>query len=231
MSLALELKNVTVQYQTDIAVKNVSLAVEEGEFLIIMGPNGGGKSTLIKAVLDLVPLTAGEITINGQNRQHSFGKIGYVPQQSYFDHKFPITVKDVILMGRLPAKMRWFHRYSAQDHEIAQRVMADLNIEHLAHKNLDELSGGQKQKVLIARALSTHPEILVLDEPTTSLDPPSRLQIYNILKTLNEKMTIVMISHDDQTISQYGSTMIYFNKRILYKGKDFPPQLLVSTNI
>ncbi|GGH77349.1 zinc transport system ATP-binding protein [Pullulanibacillus pueri] len=222
MEKALRLSEVTINYHTQIAVQNVSLTVDQGEFLVITGPNGGGKSSLIKAILSLIPVTKGTIEILGKQQSEVKGKIGYVPQQTHFDHSFPITVRDAILMGRLPSKIGWFYRYSQTDHEVVNDLLEQMNIAGLAKRQLNELSGGQKQKVLIARALSSKPEVLILDEPTASLDVKAKAQIYDILKTLSQSMTIVMISHDEQLIARYASTIVFLNKEILYKGTELP---------
>jgi zinc transport system ATP-binding protein len=220
MGKALTVDQVTVKYNHIVAVHNVSLAVEEGEFVAIAGPNGGGKSSLIKAILDLVPLASGSIQIFGQDHRKAKGLIGYIPQQSVFDSKFPITVRDVILMGRLPASLGFFHRFTRKDERRVDEIMEELKIESLADRPIGELSGGQKQKVLLARALVTDPKMLILDEPTASLDPPSKKQIYELLKELNKKLTILMISHDDERIFDYATSVAYINKKLIYRGNE-----------
>jgi zinc transport system ATP-binding protein len=220
MAEALKINNLTIKYDQTIAVSELNFSVEEGEFIAIAGPNGGGKSSLIKAILNLLPVAKGSIDIFGQDYRNAKGLIGYIPQQSLFDPQFPMTVRDVVLMGRLPASMGFFHRFNREDERRMQEVMEELKIANLCHRPIGELSGGQKQKVLLARALVSDPKMLILDEPTASLDPPSRKQIYDILKELNKKMTIVMISHDDDHIFDYTTSVVYINKTLIYKGDD-----------
>ena len=222
MKPALEINDVSITYHSQIAVQHINLIVNEGEFVVITGPNGGGKSSLIKAILNFVPVTTGKIKIYGKDFKEVKGEVGYVPQQTHFDHTFPLTVRDIVLMGRLPAKTNWFYRYSKEDRAIVDQLLETMNLKALAHRNMDELSGGQKQKVLIARALSSQPRILILDEPTASLDAKAKQQIYEALKVLSGSMTIIMISHDTQIISHYASSIVLLNKEILYKGKELP---------
>lgn len=220
MTKALTVDHVTVKYDHIVAVHNVDFSVEDGDFIAVIGPNGGGKSSLIKAIMNLIPIASGSISIFGQDHRHARGFIGYIPQQSAFDPQFPITVEDVILMGRMPASFGFFHQFSGEDKKKIREVMEELNIGDLAHRPIGQLSGGQKQKVLLARALVSDPKLLILDEPTASLDPPSRKQIYDILKELNKKMTIMMISHDDDHVFDYATSIVYIDKKLIYKGND-----------
>lgn len=221
MEKALDIQNLYVFYNHTIALENVSLTVEPGEFVAITGPNGGGKTTLIKAILNLVPLYSGEIDVFGHSHKAAKGMIGYVPQQSEFDPHFPISVRDVVLMGRMPATIGFFNRFTKSDQRKVNEVLDCLGILNLASRPINELSGGQRQKVLLARALVTDPKLLILDEPTANIDPPSRKQIYHILQELNKKMTILMISHDDQHIMDVATSNVFIDKRVIYKGNEF----------
>ncbi|MFC4617556.1 metal ABC transporter ATP-binding protein [Camelliibacillus cellulosilyticus] len=219
MERVIEINQATIRYDKVTAVENIQLTVDAGDFLAIAGPNGGGKSSLMKGILNLVPLANGEIKIFGRDHRKAKGLIGYIPQQTTFDHRFPVTVKDVVLMGRLPANLRLFHRFSKQDHDVAFDAMKTLGLASLSDRAIGDLSGGQRQKVLLARALATEPKLLILDEPTASLDPASREQFYQILSDLNKDMTIIMISHDDQSISRIAKKAIYLNKTLIYAGE------------
>jgi zinc transport system ATP-binding protein len=231
MKTALEVDHLTVMYDHLIALNNVSFSVAEGDFVAIVGPNGGGKSTLIKAILNLVPVAAGNIRIFGEDYHKAKGFVGYVPQQSAFDSQFPITVKDVVKMGRLPSSLGFFHRFTNEDDEKVHAIMKELKIEALADRPIGELSGGQKQKVLLARALVTDPKLLILDEPTANLDPPSRKQIYELLQEINKKITILMISHDDEHLLHYASSIVYINKKVIYQGSEMKSFDMIMTTV
>ncbi len=210
----IKLQDVSVRYGSVIALENINLKVKENEFLAIIGPNGGGKTTLLKVLLGLITPTEGLVKFNKDVT------LGYVPQFTRFNTNFPITVEDVILTGRLPSKLKFFHRYYKEDLDIALDIMKRLGIEEFRYRQIDKLSGGQKQKVLIARALLIEPKILLLDEPTASLDSNSKNEIYNLLKVINKDKTIVMVSHDIGVISSYIDSVACLNKRLYYHGDD-----------
>lgn len=206
----IEVKNVTMKYGNVLALDQVSFSVEKGVFLGIIGPNGGGKTTLIKALLGLIKPTSGEILINSKK------PIGYVPQFNNFEKKFPITVHMVILMGSMSSRKSIFHKYSIKDKEKAYEYMELLGIANLKERLISQLSGGQMQKVLMARALMTNPDILILDEPTASIDSQSRTDIYNLLNTLKGDKTIIIISHDTGSISTYIDSIACVNVQLDY---------------
>jgi len=157
MSLALEIQNLSVFYGEDCALEKINLNVEEHEFLGIIGPNGGGKTTLLKAILGLVQPQSGTVRIFGQTGDKARRSIGYVPQFSRFDRRFPISVEEVVLMGRLAGRSPWFVRYDIKDHMAVQSLLARLEISDLKQRQIGQLSGGQLQRVLIARALAVEP--------------------------------------------------------------------------
>lgn len=198
--------NLTVRYEQHIALQQVNFTIEPYEFIGIIGPNGGGKTTLVKTMLGLLKPSEGSITIaKGE-------VIGYVPQAATFDKGFPISVMDVILTGHLPKGFKIGHRFKGHDEDHALRVMNRLGITSLAKRQIGQLSGGQLQRVLIARALMNHPTVLVLDEPTASVDPSTKSEIYEMLKDLNQTMTILMITHDTSQMWPYMDRCIYINQ-------------------
>ena len=211
MSLV-ELKGVSVKYNSVVALDSINLSVKENEFLGIIGPNGGGKTTLLKVLLGLITPCEGTVKINDDIT------LGYAPQFTRFDTDFPITVEDVVLTGRLPSKFKIFHRYSKEDLSLAFDIMERVDVLKFRHRQISRLSGGQKQKVLIARALLTDPKILLLDEPTSSLDSGAKDEIYNLLKDINKDKTIIMVSHDIGVISSYINTVACLNKKLHYHG-------------
>lgn len=209
-----ELQDVSVRFDSVVALESINLKVKEKDFLGIIGPNGGGKTTLLKVLLGLIKPSDGLVKINKDVT------LGYVPQFTKFNTDFPITVEDVILTGRLPSKVKVFHRYSKGDLNLALDIMKKIGIEEFRNRQIGKLSGGQKQKVLIARALLTEPKILLLDEPTASLDSTSKNEIYNLLKTINKNKTIIMVSHDVGVISSYIDSVACLNKKLYYHGAD-----------
>lgn len=180
--------------QTQI-FQDASLEIFKGEFLGVIGPNGGGKTTLLRLLMGFLTPQAGEILIDGKEPGDSFHQFAYVPQNLRFDRQFPISVSELVLSGRL-STLPWYGRYSQKQREIALNALKLVGIEHLKDRAFGELSGGQMQRALIARALASEPEILFLDEPTASVDPQAEDEIYRLLKSLSAKMTIVMVTHD-----------------------------------
>lgn len=218
MSYAVELKDVSVKYGNLDALKNISLQVAEGSFLGIIGPNGGGKTTLLKVVLGLIEPEVGEIKIFGRPLDQAVDKIGYVPQISNFDRNFPISVLDVVLMARLGGRVRFFHQYKKDDIKKAEAVLEQLNLLQLKDRQIGKLSGGQLQRVLIARGLAVEPEILLLDEPTANVDARATSQIYQLLKELNKKKTIIVVTHDMAAVSSYFDSLACLNERLYHHG-------------
>lgn len=215
----IHLENVSVCYKNTPAIEQVNLAVERGDFLGIMGPNGGGKTTLVRAVLGLVPLSGGSITICGKDHLKSRERVGYVPQFSFVDRTFPVTAQEAVLTGLLKGGLHPFFRYSKEQKEEAMNCMERVGIAHLAGRNLSGLSGGEFQRLLIARALAVHPEILILDEPTASVDPAYRQEIYALLGKLNKTVTIILITHDMNAISREVKTIACLNRTLVYHGE------------
>jgi len=208
----LELKNVSVFYDAVCAIENIDLTINERDFLGIIGPNGGGKSTLLKTIIGIIKPDRGDVS-KSEDLQ-----VGYVPQFSTFNKSFPISVYDVILMGRLNSGLRIGRKYTPKDHEAVENIIEKLSIMHIVDRHISELSGGQLQKVLIARAMVSHPNMLILDEPTASLDGEARSEIYELLKRLNEDVTIVIVSHDMAVISSHVKQVACLNRTLFYHG-------------
>lgn len=216
---AIEISDLTIAYSGLRALDSVSLDVAEGEYLGIIGPNGGGKSTLLKAILGIVPTEKNKIKIFGTDANRQHGYIGYVPQFSSVDKTFPVTVEEVVLMGRLRAPLRPFFRYSSEDRCQARKAMEQVGLMPLAQRSIKGLSGGEFQKMLIARALTTHPRILLLDEPTASVDANAREQIYDLLDQLKGKITIVLVTHDMLAVSSQVQQLACLNSKLHYHGE------------
>jgi len=210
----IEISDLKVNYGDVVALKDINLKVRNKSFLGIIGPNGGGKTTLFKVVLGLIKPERGTVKIRKNI------KIGYVPQSTNFDNNFPILVKDVILMGKLDKKFKAFKKYSESDKEEASEVMNKLNIYHLKNRQIGELSGGQLQRVLIGRTLVNNPDVLLLDEPTSSLDSESKKDIFNLLKELNKDKTILVVTHDMEYVFKYIDSIACVNQSIHYHDED-----------
>ncbi|MBN2796563.1 MAG: ABC transporter ATP-binding protein [Clostridia bacterium] len=210
----LRLENVSVYYGSVKALEDITFEVKNNDFIGIIGPNGGGKSTLIKALLGQVPLNSGKISINPEKT------IGYVPQFAEFDQSFPICVEEVVLSGLIGQKKVFFKKYNKEDIDTAYCLMKKLGILELKEKQIGELSGGQLQKVLVARALISNPGILLLDEPTASLDVQVKKEIYEILKNVSNEVTVLIITHDIAEIFSYVKSVAYINKNLHYHGSD-----------
>ncbi len=208
------INNIKVNYGDVVALKNGNLKIRSKSFLGIIGPNGGGKTTLFKVILGLKKPKSGEVIIK-ENL-----KIGYVPQTTEFDKSFPILVKDVILMGRLDKKFKLFQKYSTYDKKEADKIMEKLDIKHLRNRQIGELSGGQLQRVLIGRTLVNNPDVLLLDEPTSSLDSSAKKEIFDLLKELNKEKTVVVITHDMEYVYKYIDSIACVNQSIHYHDED-----------
>ncbi len=208
----IDIKNVSLHYGARPVVQNVSVTVEQGEFFVIIGPNGAGKTSLLKALSGLHPLSEGEIQIrqrpiNGFSRKELARTLALVPQQINAD--FPFTVAETVLMGRYP-HLGLLSVEGRQDLTLAEQAMEFTEVSHLAGRHLGQLSGGERQRVIIARAICQQSKILLLDEPTASLDPAHQLRIMDLMERLRQQvqLTIVMVSHDLNLASSYADRLL-----------------------
>ena len=209
----IEIKNLYFSYENNTPVlENVNLSFRELESACIVGPNGGGKSTLLFLLLGLLKPTRGSIKVFGKSPVEAREQIGYMPQYIELDQEFPVCVEDVVLMGRL--RNSFWGRYSRKDRDVAHEAMKELAVEHLAKRPFSDLSGGQRQRVLIARALTCDPKLLLLDEPTANIDPGIQEQFYEILYKLNKRMSILTVSHDLGFVSNKIDSVICVNRNV-----------------
>lgn len=206
------IKNVTVKYDSYIALKDANLEILEDDFIGIIGPNGGGKTTLIKSIIGSVPYS-GEVTLSPTLFKDSKRLIGYLPQQTTFDKQFPISVIEVVLSG-LQSQKGFSIRYSQKDKIKALQLLDSMGIISIADKQIGEISGGQMQRVLLCRAIISEPKLLILDEPTNFVDKRFESELYDILKELNKRMAIVMVSHDVHNISSAVKSIVCVNRTI-----------------
>ena len=214
MSL-IDIKNLSLGYDGNIVLKNINLKIEENEFLCVVGPNGSGKSTLIKGILGLIKPISGTITFN--NLKQNF--IGYMPQETKVDSNFPASVLEIVLSGTLNKKSVSLF-YTKEDKKLAIKNLKILGIENLKNKHFSELSGGQRQKVLLARSLCATSKLLILDEPSNNLDSKSKKNLYDILTNLNKNynITIIMITHDLDHNNLIGNKILSLREDDIFYG-------------
>ena len=213
-----EIKDVSFAYNGETVLEDVNLDIRQGDFIAMIGPNGGGKTTLLKLILGLLTPDKGTIRVNGQSTDKGSSCIGYVPQDVHINSSFPITAVDVVLMGKHEPSKRWA-RKTASNRRESMAALERLEIAHHAEKKIGELSGGQRQRVFIARALVTQPRLLLLDEPTASIDTKGQADFFRLLKEINIDISIVLVSHDLLVISRYIKSVACVNKRLHYHNE------------
>jgi zinc transport system ATP-binding protein len=211
----IEIKDLDFAYNGEVVLEDVNLTVRHKDFMAIIGPNGGGKTTLLKLILGLLTSVNGTIHVDGKSPQEASPCIGYVPQVVHMNRSFPITAIDVVLMGKLDPKKR-LSRRSAADRRDAMAALERMEMATYADKKIGMLSGGQRQRVFIARALVTRPKLLILDEPTASIDTKGQADFYRLLKELNKDITVLVVSHDLLVISRYVKSVACVNKKLHY---------------
>lgn len=214
----LEFEDVSVYYGNFIALDGITLKVPHGTCLAVVGPNGAGKSTLFKALVGLISLNRGRVFIHGLPLGHHQDCVAFVPQREDVDWKFPVTVKDVVMMGRY-LHIGWIKKPSAHDGEIVENAMRQLGIADLAKRSIHELSGGQQQRVFLARAIAQEPHVLLLDEPFTGVDVTTQEATMQLLEDMHKKDITVMVStHDLNMASQRFEKVLMLNKRLIAYG-------------
>lgn len=211
---AVAFEKVSFAYDGTLVLEDVSLGIARGDFLSIVGPNGGGKTTMLKLMLGLIRPRSGEVRVFGVSPEKVRSRIGYMPQNTAFDPFFPVSVQEVVLMGRLgTSSVPGF--YSRADRARADRALDMVEMGGFRKRPFSSLSGGQSQRALLARALVTDPELLILDEPTSNVDTAVESELYELLKRLNETMTIVLVTHDLGFVSRYVKNVACVNRRLV----------------
>ena len=213
-NVVIDIENISFNYGVVPVLEDVSLKIYEDEFIGIIGPNASGKSTLLKLILGLLEPDEGRIQKFNHDGNKVHDHIGYVPQHITFSRDFPVTVSDVVMMGHVTARSKLFG-YSKNQISMAKQAMQALEIDDIVNRQVGTLSGGQLQRVLIARALVCQPEILILDEPTSNVDMRVEEDIFALLKNYSEHMTIIVVSHDIAFISGYVDRVACLNRTLV----------------
>jgi zinc transport system ATP-binding protein len=213
----IELQDLSFAYNARPVFKDVNLEVKNGDFMAMIGPNGGGKTTLLRLMLGLLSPHKGSIRIFGKLPREVSHHIGYVPQDLHINRRFPVSALDVVLMGRLKPGRGWSW-HSRKDRLVAHKALDKMEMGVYCDRRIGALSVGQLQRVFVARALVTEPQLLFLDEPTASIDTKGQREFYRILKELNETITIIVVSHDLMILSSYVKSVACVNRNIHYHG-------------
>ncbi len=214
---AILVEDLSFSYGDSRVLEQIQLSIAPREFVGLVGPNAGGKSTLLKLILGLLKPQAGRIQVLGQTPRQAARRIGYVPQFPSFPRDFPISVEQVVVMGRLGigSMLGWQRKV---DRDAARHALQEVDALDLARRRIGTLSGGQLQRVLLARALTGEPEILILDEPTANIDQRVESDVFALLATLNQHLTILLVSHDIAFISDYVSRVACLNRTLICHG-------------
>ena len=210
-SPVIRIKDVSFAYGKRVVLEDVNLEISSGDFVWIVGPNGGGKTTLVRLLMGLLEPQSGLIELFGKSPSQARSFVGYLPQQIHIDKKFPMTVTDVVLTGRLGLNGKTNRK---ADREAALKAISQVGLIDQAGQAMADLSGGQQRRLLIARALACEPEILILDEPMANLDAVVEQQVRDLLFELNKKLTVLMVSHDPALVSESVKSVICVNRRV-----------------
>lgn len=213
------IKDCSAAYGNKTVLCSVNLSVNDNDFIGVIGPNGGGKTTLIKLILNQISPSKGEVILHNSIK----GKIGYLPQYSSIDRAFPISVYEVVLSG-LQSHKGIFGRYSTADKELVAKTLDLCGIKHLEKRSTSEISGGELQRTLLCRAIISNPKLLILDEPNSYVDNKFEKELYELLGKLNENMAIIMVSHDIGTITSYVKSIACVNRSLHYHNSNIITQ-------
>ena len=220
------LENLSCGYDKQVVLDNVSLDIMQGDFVGLLGPSGSGKTTLLRTILGAVNIFQGQVVVEGIPTSRRQPRVGYVPQVETIDWNFPVTVQEVVMMGRA-MDCKFFPWYRRQDRELAMDMMERLGISQLARRHIRELSGGQQQRVFLARALVSSPKLLLLDEPTSGVDIKTRDDVMHVLHELNHQgITIILTTHEINAVAAHLPWIVCINGRVLAEG---PPSRVITT--
>lgn len=212
---AVEINNLSVKYNEQLVLNDINFFIEENDFVAIIGPNGGGKSTLLKVILGILTPNTGEVKVFGKEPKKARDLMGYLPQNLDFDRDFPINVFETVLTGRYHGL---FKNYTKEDREVVLHALKDVEMQDFKDRQISKLSGGQMQRVFIARAIVREPKLLILDEPMSSIDPEMQHSFYELMSRLKNKMAIVLVSHDVGAVSTHVDKIACLNQKLFYHG-------------
>lgn len=212
---AVEINNLSIKYNEQLVLKDINLSIEDKDFMAIIGPNGGGKSTLLKVILGILNPDNGGVKVFGREPKKARDLIGYLPQNLDFDHDFPINVFETVLTGRYHGL---FKGYTKEDHNAVWHALKDVEMYDFKDRQISRLSGGQMQRVFIARAIVREPKLLIMDEPMASIDPEMQHSFYELMSRLKNKMTIILVSHDVGAVSTHVDKIACLNQKLFYHG-------------
>lgn len=214
----IEARDLSFAFGTTPVLEDVNLTIRRGDYVCMVGPNGGGKTTLLRLVLGLLTPTRGTVRVFGTSPVEARRRIGYMPQHAQLDPQFPVRVRDVVLMGRL--RNARLGPFGGDDRAKAAAALAEVGLADYAKRPFSALSGGQRQRVLIARALACEPELLLLDEPTANLDPLVQDEMNDLLRELNRRLTVILVSHDVGFVAQQVKTVVCVNRNVRVHGAE-----------
>ncbi len=212
---AVEFNHVNMKYNEQYVLQDINFSIEEKDFMAIIGPNGGGKSTILKIILGLLKPDNGEVKVFERDPKHARDLMGYLPQNLSFDPQFPISVYETVLTGRYPGL---FKGYKQNDKEAVMQALNDVEMQDFKDRQIGKLSGGQIQRVFIARAIVRNPKLLLMDEPMASIDPDMQSSFYKLMSQLKNEMAIVLVSHDVGAVSTHVDKIACLNRELFYHG-------------
>lgn len=229
MRKAIEVTDLSVYYRNTLALDQVSVSINAGKITGIIGPNGSGKSTFLKSILGIIPAKSGTVTFFGSSLEQYRSKIAYVPQRESIDWDFPITVEEVVAMGRIRLK-KWWSRTTLADKELVKETLKKVQLSEFSTRQIGQLSGGQQQRVFLARALAQEAELIIMDEPFVGIDMASQESILAIVQKLRDSgKTVVIVHHDLSVVARYFDDVVLLNKQLVANGPI--DEILQSENI
>jgi zinc transport system ATP-binding protein len=224
-----EFKNVSVSLGGRLALDNITASIDDKKFTVIFGPNGAGKSTLLKLIIGQLTPESGSITLLGGSVEENRHHIGYVPQNFFAKKSFPLSVRKAVLTGRYGSRIGWFKKASDEDFKKVDEAIQMVGLSHLAERTLEDLSGGELQRVFMARALASEPKLLLLDEAASGVDVGVKESLYDLLGRLKDKMAIIFVSHDMSVLSKGVDSILCLDRRLVSHGK--PEEALNNSSL
>jgi zinc transport system ATP-binding protein len=212
---AVEIDHVSLKFNEQIILQDINFSIEEKDFIAIIGPNGGGKTTLLKVILGIIAPDKGQVKVFGRKPNKAKDLMGYLPQRLDFDRDFPINVFETVLMGRYHGLLK---KYSTKDHDAVIEALKNVEMDKFKDRQISKLSGGQLQRVFIARAIVRDPKLLIMDEPMASIDPEMQRSFYELMSRLKDKMAIVLVSHDVGAVSSHVDKIACLNQKLYFHG-------------